>query len=110
MAELVRGRPPRVPAAREPQAVSGIEAVYPADDNRPLFVGERTNVIGSRRVKELVVRDPVEEAPQNRRAPGRDGAPTPGGCLAQPHRAESGDTGRVLTQITPKGKGPTIIG
>jgi 5-methyltetrahydrofolate--homocysteine methyltransferase len=35
LAELVRGRRPRVPAAAEPLAVSGIDTVYPADDNRP---------------------------------------------------------------------------
>ena len=29
--------------------MSGVEVLYPADDNRPLFVGDRTNVIGSRR-------------------------------------------------------------
>ena len=62
IAELVRGRPPRVPSSREPQAVSGIEVVYPTDDTRPLFVGERTNVIGSRRFKELVVAERFEEA------------------------------------------------
>src|SRR5213079_2616151 len=43
LTELARGRSPRVPALAEPQAVSGVEVFYPADDNRPLFVGERTN-------------------------------------------------------------------
>src|SRR5439155_10371756 len=59
---LVAGRPARVPAAREPQAVSGVEVFYPADDNRPLFVGERTHVIRSRRLKELIVADQFEDA------------------------------------------------
>src|SRR5262249_5680444 len=62
LAELVRGRPPRVPARDEPQSVSGVDVCYPTDDNRPLFVGERTNVIGSRRFKELVVADRFEDA------------------------------------------------
>ena len=35
--------------------VSGIEAVELTDDNRPVLVGERTNVIGSRKFKELIV-------------------------------------------------------
>ena len=42
--------------------MSGIEVVYPTDDTRPLFVGERTNVIGSRRFKELIVAERFEEA------------------------------------------------
>src|SRR5256886_8725025 len=72
---LVTGRPPRVPAAREPQAVSGIEVIYPTDVNRPLFVGERTNVIGSRRVSELVLAGEFEEAAEIGRGPVRDSAP-----------------------------------
>src|SRR5204862_3832497 len=71
LAELVRGRPPRVPAAREPQGVSGIEVVYPTDDNRPLFVGERTNVIGSRRFKERIVAERLDEAAELRPAQAR---------------------------------------
>src|SRR3989441_11178332 len=85
---LVSGRPPRVPAAREPQAVSGIEVFYPADDNRPLFVGERTNVIGSRPVKGVIVADQFEEGAGIGPAPGRDGAPIPDRCLGHPHRAQ----------------------
>src|SRR5437879_7190456 len=57
LADLARHRPARVPASAEPQAVSGVEVLYPTEDNRPLFVGERTNVIGSRRFKELIVAD-----------------------------------------------------
>ncbi|HSR25155.1 MAG TPA: homocysteine S-methyltransferase family protein, partial [Candidatus Eisenbacteria bacterium] len=45
LARLVAGRPPRRPAADLAPAVSGVEAVYPADDVRPVIVGERTNVI-----------------------------------------------------------------
>src|SRR2546428_2914907 len=46
LAELVRGRPPRVPAAHQPPAVGGIEGGYPTRDNPPLFLGARTNGIG----------------------------------------------------------------
>ena len=62
------GRPPRVPAPREPQAVSGIEVFLQADDNRPVIVGERTNVIGSRKFKELIVAEQFEEAAEIGRA------------------------------------------
>ena len=106
---LVSGRPPRVPAAREPQAVSGIEVFYPADDNRPLFVGERTNVIGSRRFKELIVADQFEEAAEIGRAQVRNGAQILDVCLANPDRDESGDTDRFMTQITRKVKVPLMI-
>src|SRR5215510_3498030 len=44
IADMVRGEPPRRPPARGASAVSGVEVLYPAEDNRPIFVGERTNV------------------------------------------------------------------
>src|SRR5438552_18474079 len=52
LARLIEGRAPRRPPRARAAAVSGIEVLYPADDNRPVMVGERTNVIGSRRFKE----------------------------------------------------------
>src|SRR6266852_7773704 len=55
------GHAPRRPAASRAAAVSGIEVLYPADDNRPVLVGERTNVIGSRKFKDLIVEDKFEE-------------------------------------------------
>ena len=109
LAELVRGRPPRVPAAREPQAVSGIEVVYPTDDNRPLFVGERTNVIGSRRFKELIVAEQFAEAAEIGRAQVRNSAQVLDICLANPDRDEAADMDRFMAQITRKVKAPLMI-
>src|SRR5215470_4073403 len=43
LARLVDGRTPRRPTARRAPAVSGIEVLYPSDDNRAVIVGERTN-------------------------------------------------------------------
>jgi 5-methyltetrahydrofolate--homocysteine methyltransferase len=106
---LVTGRAPRVPAAHEPQAVSGIEVLYPGDDNRPLFVGERTNVIGSRRFKELIVADRFEEAAEVGRAQVRSGAQVLDVCLANPDRDEAADTDRFMAQITRKVKVPLMI-
>ena len=54
-----------MPGPREPQGVSGIEVLYPTEDNRPVFVGERTNVIGSRRFKELVAADRSRRRPRS---------------------------------------------
>jgi 5-methyltetrahydrofolate--homocysteine methyltransferase len=109
LAAMVRGRPTRVPATREPQAVSGVEVFYPADDNRPLFVGERTNVIGSRRFKELIVADEFEEAAEIGRAQVRNGAQVLDICLANPDRDEAVDMDRFMAQITRKVKVPLMI-
>jgi 5-methyltetrahydrofolate--homocysteine methyltransferase len=109
LAGMVSGRPPRVPAAREPQGVSGVEVVYPADDNRPLFVGERTNVIGSRRFKELIVADQFEEAAEIGRAQVKSSAQVLDVCLANPDRDEAADMDRFMAQITRKVKAPLMI-
>src|SRR5881628_2123789 len=106
---LVAGRAPRVPARQEPQAVSGIEVFYPADDNRPLFVGERTNVIGSRRFKELIVADQFEEAAEIGRAQVKNSAQVLDVCLANPDRDENADVDRFMAQITRKVKVPLMI-
>ncbi|HXU89680.1 MAG TPA: homocysteine S-methyltransferase family protein, partial [Methylomirabilota bacterium] len=82
IARLVARRSPRTPATVEPQGVSGIDALYPTDDNRPIFVGERTNVIGSRKFKELVVADRFEDAAEVGRAQVRAGAQVLDACLA----------------------------
>jgi 5-methyltetrahydrofolate--homocysteine methyltransferase len=106
---LVAGRAPRVPARQEPLAVSGIEVFYPADDNRPLFVGERTNVIGSRRFKELIVADQFEEAAEVGRAQVKNSAQVLDICLANPDRDEAADVDRFMAQITRKVKVPLMI-
>jgi 5-methyltetrahydrofolate--homocysteine methyltransferase len=107
--DLVRGRAPRVPAAREPLAVSGVEVLYPTEDNRPIFVGERTNVIGSRRFKELIVAEQIEEAAEIGRAQVRASAQVLDVCLANPDRDEAADMDRFMAALTRKVKVPLMI-
>ena len=106
---LVRGRSPRVPAAEEPLAVSGIEVLYPADDNRPIFVGERTNVIGSRRFKELAGAEQFEDAAEIGRAQVKAGAQVLDVCLANPDRDELRDMDRFMVELTRRVKVPLMI-
>jgi 5-methyltetrahydrofolate--homocysteine methyltransferase len=109
IAELVRGRPPRVPVAVEPQAVSGVEILYPTDDNRPIFVGERTNVIGSRRFKDLIVAGEFDEAADIGRAQVRAGAQVLDVCLANPDRDEAADMDRFMRDLARRVKVPLMI-
>src|SRR5437867_1176028 len=109
LAKMVRGRPPRAPVASEPQAVSGIDVLYPTEDNRPIFVGERTNVIGSRRFKELIVAGQVEEAAEIGRAQVKNTAHVLDVCLANPDRDESTDMDRFMGVLTRKVKVPLMI-
>ncbi len=62
IAQMVEGKRPRVaPEARPKTYFSGIDFVEAEDSNRPLLVGERTNVIGSRLFKRLVAEERFEE-------------------------------------------------
>ncbi len=109
IADLARGRSPRVPPEEEPLAVSGIEPLSPTADNRPIFVGERTNVIGSRRFKELVVGGRFDDAAEVGRAQVRAGAQVLDVCLANPDRDEAADMDRFMGELTRRVKVPLMI-
>jgi 5-methyltetrahydrofolate--homocysteine methyltransferase len=109
LAQIAKGHAPRRPASSRAAAVSGIEAFYPADDNRPLLVGERTNVIGSRKFKDLIVADKFEEAAEVGRAQVKGGAQVVDICLANPDRDELRDMGRFMAHETRMVKVPLMI-
>jgi 5-methyltetrahydrofolate--homocysteine methyltransferase len=109
LAALVRGRPPRRPAASLAPAVSGVEVLYPSEDNRPVLVGERTNVIGSRRFKGLIAEGRYEEAAEVGRAQVRGGGQVLDVCLADPDRDEGADMERFLERLVRKVKAPLMI-
>jgi 5-methyltetrahydrofolate--homocysteine methyltransferase len=109
IAALARGRRPRVPPTAQAPAASGVEALAPTDDNRPLFVGERTNVIGSRKFKELVVAGRFDDAAEVGRAQVKAGAQVLDVCLANPDRDESADMDRFMSELTRRVKVPLMI-
>lgn len=89
--------------------VSGIEPVYLEKDNRPLFVGERTNVIGSRKFRDLIAAGKYEEASEIARAQVKKGAHIIDICLADPDRDEAEDMRRFLEHVVKKVKVPLMI-
>jgi 5-methyltetrahydrofolate--homocysteine methyltransferase len=109
LSRLAQGHAPRRPATTRAAAVAGIEAFYPTDDNRPVLVGERTNVIGSRRFKDLIVQEKFEEGAEIGRAQVRGGAQVLDACLANPDRDEHADMDRFMAQVTKKVKVPLMI-
>ena len=109
IATMAHGRTPRVPPASLAPAVSGIEVLYPTDDNRPVFVGERTNVIGSRKFKELAVAERFDDAAEVGRAQVKAGAQVLDVCLANPDRDEAADMDRFMGELTRRIKVPLMI-
>ncbi len=108
-AELVRGRPPRRPAEHRRCLVSGLDAVELTEDTRPLLVGERTNVLGSRRFKRLIREDEYEAAAEVGRAQVQNGAQVVDVCLQDPERDEMSDMERFLERLVRRVKAPLMI-
>src|SRR5271169_2423678 len=92
IAQMVEGKRPRQRPAEAHRAVySGIETIEAEDSTRPLLVGERTNVIGSRLFKNLVAEEKWEEASEIARRQVRGGAQIVDVCLQSTDRDERKD-------------------
>lgn len=109
LAEALKDCKPRVPAGQPVSAVSGIEVVYAEADNRPLLVGERSNVIGSKKFRDLIAAGKYEEASDIARAQVKRGAQIIDICLADPDRDEYGDMEKFLQFVIKKVKAPLMI-
>ena len=109
LAQLVVGKRPRRIPEHAHALVSGIEAVELTPDNRPLLVGERTNVLGSRKFKELVAAGEWEQAGEVGRAQVRGGAQVLDVCLQDPDRDETVDVEKFLDRLVRLVKVPLMI-
>src|SRR5437870_5064363 len=106
---MARRHRPRSAAPVRRTIVSGIEVLPIEDDRRPVVVGERTNVIGSRRFKELVVGGDLDQAAEVGRRQVRGGAQVLDVCLANPDRDELADMIAFLEVLTRKVKVPLML-
>ena len=109
LVQLAAGRPPRWPAATAETRVSGIESLVVNDDVRPAIVGERTNVLGSRKFRRLISDGAFEEAAEVGRRQVRNGAHVLDVCLQDPDRDETTDMVALLDVLTKKTKAPVMV-
>ena len=100
---------PRTPVKLQETRVSGIEAQVVDEDTRPAIVGERTNVLGSRRFRRLIGQGKFEEAAEVGRRQVRNGAHVLDVCLQDPDRDEMSDVIEFLDLVTKKVKSPIMI-
>jgi 5-methyltetrahydrofolate--homocysteine methyltransferase len=108
--QMVDGKKPRVPKEPSHRAFySGIELVEADETNRPLLVGERTNVIGSRLFKNLVAEEKWEEASEIARRQVRNGAQIVDVCLQSSDREELKDIAPFYEKLIRKIKAPVMI-
>jgi 5-methyltetrahydrofolate--homocysteine methyltransferase len=110
LAQMVEGKRPRRPAAEAHRAVySGIETIEAEESTRPLLVGERTNVIGSRLFKNLVAEEKWEESSEIARRQVRGGAHIVDVCLQSTERDEKKDIPLFYEKLIRKIKTPMMI-
>ena len=110
IAQMAEGKKPRVRPAESHRAVySGIEAIEAEDSTRPLLVGERTNVIGSRLFKNLVAEEKWEEASEIARRQVRGGAQVVDVCLQSTERDEKKDIPPFYEKLIRKVRAPLMI-
>ncbi|WP_019241811.1 MULTISPECIES: methionine synthase [Bacillus] len=110
MVEAVKDIAPRVISSEtHNHAVSGTDSLLYDDSMRPLFVGERTNVIGSRKFKELIRDKKFEQASEIARAQVKKGAHVIDICLADPDDDELGNMKEFVSEVVKKVKVPLVI-
>jgi 5-methyltetrahydrofolate--homocysteine methyltransferase len=110
IAQMVEGKKPRVRPGESHRAVySGIETIEAEDSTRPLLVGERTNVIGSRLFKNLVAEEKWEEASEIARRQVKGGAHIVDVCLQSTERDEKKDIPEFYEKLIRKVKAPVMI-
>jgi len=90
-------------------ALAGSEPMVVTEDLRPVYIGERTNSIGSRRFKRLIREEKWEEAAEIGRRQVRKGAMVLDICTSDPDREEIDDYLRVLRPLQRRVRVPTLI-
>ncbi len=110
IAQMVQGKKPRTaPAASRRAFYSGVELVEAEESNRPLIVGERTNVVGSRAFRNLIGEEKWEEATDIARRQVRNGAQVVDVCLQSSERDEFDDIPPFYEKLIRKIKAPIMI-
>ena len=110
LAQMATGKKPRVRPGDSHRAIySGIETIEADEQTRPLLVGERTNVIGSRLFKNLVAEEKWEEATEIGRRQVKGGAHIVDVCLQSTERDEKKDIPFFYEKLIRKIKTPIMI-
>ncbi|MGH7906714.1 MAG: homocysteine S-methyltransferase family protein, partial [Candidatus Binataceae bacterium] len=109
LAQVADGKRPRALSRIKRAVVCGVEPLAIDDGMRPIIVGERTNVLGSRRFKRMIAEDKFEEAAEIGRVQVRRGAQVMDICLQDPDRDELADLTRFLDIVIKKIKVPIMI-
>ena len=109
IAKVARAGKPRKPATAPITHLSGIEYVPCEDSSRPLIVGERTNVTGSKKFRELIMAKKFEEAAEIGRKQVKAGAHILDVNIQHTEIDELPATGAFLEKLIRMVKAPLVI-
>lgn len=109
MAETLSGYKPRTQYGTHLPAVSGIETLFIEPENRPIMVGERTNISGSRKFKRLIKEGKFEEGSEIARNQVKNGAHVIDINLQDTDIDESYAMEEFMQQVVKKVKVPLMI-
>ncbi|HEX4961336.1 MAG TPA: methionine synthase [Thermoanaerobaculia bacterium] len=109
LARIAKGRKPRTVPHHRRALVSGLEAAELSEAQRPVMVGERTNVLGSRKFKQLIQAGQHEAAAEVGRAQVKAGGQVLDVCLQDPDRPELADMEAFLDRLIRLVKVPLMI-
>jgi 5-methyltetrahydrofolate--homocysteine methyltransferase len=110
LAQMAEGKRPRAQKGPSHRTYfSGIDLIEAEESNRPLIVGERTNVIGSRLFKKMIAEEKWEEATEIARWQIRNGAHVVDVCLQSSDREELNDILPFYEKLIRKIKAPVMI-
>ena len=101
--------PPRELVKEKISTLSGIENLEVTDEKRPMLVGERTNVIGSKKFRDLIANGEFDKAAEIAKNQVKKGASVIDACLANPDRDEYEDMENFLQYLIQKIKAPLMI-
>ena len=107
--EMLENKKPRRVRPYSKTHVSGLEYLEIEEDGKPYLVGERTNVLGSRRFKRLIADEKYEAAAEIGRKQARGGANILDICLQDPDRDEQEDIQAFMGSLTKIVKLPLMI-
>jgi 5-methyltetrahydrofolate--homocysteine methyltransferase len=109
LSKLAESVSPRLATQKSVSAISGIDFLELSDSQRPIIVGERTNVIGSKKFKTLICSEQFDEASDIARSQIKGGAHVIDICLANPDRDELADMESFLELAIKKVRSPLMI-
>ncbi len=109
LAQLAGTLTPRPIPSRRRSALSNIDYLEVTDENRPVIVGERTNVLGSKKFRDLISAEKFDEASEIARAQVKRGAQVIDVSCQQTDRDEVADLTRFLDYLVQKVRVPLMI-